>query len=125
MASTAVTASRRREAICDPVLLLPVVVAVGLAIGWLGLPEPVSDTRDVLSVAPHASVAHTLDRTQAISGIAVALVVLFLVVQRVRLLRGPARRAQGPLLVAAAITVPTSIVWLGWVIATDASTSTL
>jgi signal transduction histidine kinase len=83
------------------------------------------DTREVLSVAPQASVAHAVDRTQAISGIAVALVVLFLVVQRVRLLRGPAGRAQGPLLVAAAITVPISIVWLGWVIATDASTSML
>ena len=45
MASTAVTASRRREAICDPVLLLPVVVAVGLAIGWLGVHERVSGTR--------------------------------------------------------------------------------
>src|SRR5205085_11225762 len=72
--------------------------AVTLA-GQLAGALVVSDTRDVLSFAPHASVAHTVDRTQAISGIAVALVVVFLVVQRVRLLRGPARRAQGPLLV--------------------------
>ncbi len=85
----------------------------------------VPDARDVLSVAPRASVAHVIDRTQEISGIAVALVVLVLVLQRLRVLRGPARRVQGPLLVAAAVTVPASLVWLGWVIATDASTSTL
>ena len=85
----------------------------------------VPDGRDVLSVAPHASVAHVIDRSQEISGIAVALVVLLLVGQRLRVLRGPARRVQGPLLVAAAVTVPASLVWLGWVIATDASTSTL
>jgi signal transduction histidine kinase len=85
----------------------------------------VDDAHDVLSVAPHVTVAHTVDRAQEISGIAVALVVLFLVVQRLRVLRGPARRAQGPLLVAAAIAAPTSVVWLAWVIATDARTSTL
>jgi signal transduction histidine kinase len=34
-------------------------------------------------------------------------------------------RAQGPLLVAAAVAVPASLVWLGWVITTDAGTSTL
>jgi signal transduction histidine kinase len=83
------------------------------------------DARDILSVAPHASVAHSVDRVQEISGVALALVVLFLVLQRMRVLRGPARRAQGPLLVAAAVAVPTSVVWLGWVIATDAGTSTL
>src|SRR6266516_5569045 len=234
MASSAVTASTRREVIRDPVLLLPLVVAAGLAVGWLGVHERVSgtriitdlalswalvaaslvvlerprwrrtswplaatafallgadlewanshvlwmlgfvleglwaaflvqlvltfpegrswsriarvaivgayavtsgwqlvgafvvsDARDLLSVAPQASVAHVIDRIQEISGVAVALVVLFLVVQRLRVLRGPARRVQGPLLVAAAVTVPTSVLWLGWVIATDASTSTL
>jgi signal transduction histidine kinase len=234
MASTAVMASPSRDAIRDPVLLLPVSVAAGLAIGWLGVHERVSgtrisadlalswalmaasvvvlqrprwrrarwllagaafavlgadlewasshalwtlgflleglwapllvqlvltfpegrswsrmaqvaiagayaamfggqlvgafvvgDARDVLSVAPHVTVAHTVDRAQEISAIAVALVVLFLVVQRLRVLRGPARRAQGPLLVAAAIAASTSVVWLAWVIATDARTSTL
>ena len=202
MASTAVTASPSRDAIRDPVLLLPVVVAAGLAIGWLGVHERVSgtriaadlalswalvaaslvvlerprwrrgrlllvatafallgadiswasshplwtlgfvleglwaallvqfvvtfpegrpwsrmaqvviagayvvtfvgqlvgafvvaDARDALSVAPNGTVAHAVDQTQEISGIALALLVLFLVVQRVRLLRGPARRA--------------------------------
>jgi signal transduction histidine kinase len=234
MTSTAVPAPARRAALRDPVLLLPVVVAAGLAIGWLGIHEQVSgtriaadlalswalvaasvvmlerprwrraswllaatafallgadldwtsshalwtlglvieglwaaflvqlvltfpegrpwsraariaiagayavtfggqlvgafvvpDARDVLSVAPHASFARTLDRAQEISGIAVALLVLFLVVQRLRVLRGRAGRAQGPLLVAAAIAVPAAIVWLGWAIVTDAGTSSL
>jgi signal transduction histidine kinase len=234
MASTAVTASPSRDAIRDPVLLVPLAVAAGLAIGWLGVHEQVSgtriatdlalswalvaasvvmlerprwrrarwllaatafallgadlewasshtvwtvgfvlegvwaaflvqlvltfpegrswshiarvaivgayavtfggqlvgalvvpDVRDVLSVASQASVAHVIDRIQEISGIAIALVVLILVLQRLRVLRGPARRVQGPLLVAAAVTVPASLVWLGWVTATDESTSTL
>src|SRR5438445_13248655 len=51
MASTAVTASPRREAIRDPVLLLPVVVAAGLAVGWLGVHERVSGTRIVADLA--------------------------------------------------------------------------
>jgi signal transduction histidine kinase len=83
------------------------------------------DARDVLSVSSHASVAHSVDRVQEVSGLALALFVLFLVLQRLRVLRGPARRAQGPLLVAAAAAVPAGLVWLGWVIATDADTSTL
>jgi signal transduction histidine kinase len=234
MTSAAITESPRRAVLRDPVLLLPAVVAAGLAVGWLGVHERVSgtriaadlalswalvagsvvvlqrprwrrtmwllaatafallgadfewasshalwtlgfvleglwaaflvqfvltfpegrswsraakiaiagayavtfggqlvgafvvpDARDVLSVAPQASVAHTVDRVQEMSGVAVAVAVLFLVLQRLCLLRGPARRVQGPLLVAAAVTVPTSVVWLGWVIATDAGMSTL
>ena len=35
-------------------------------------------------------------------------------------LRGAARRSQGPLLVAAAVSTLVGLVWLGWVIATDA-----
>ena len=35
-------------------------------------------------------------------------------------LRGAARRSQGPLLAAAAATILVGLVWLGWVIATDA-----
>src|SRR6266576_3238960 len=234
MTSAAITASPRRGVLRDPVLLLPVAVAAGLAIGWLGVHEGVPgariaadlalswalvaasvvmlerprwrraswllaatafallgadlewasshalwtlgfvieglwaaflvqlvltfpegrpwsraariaivcayavtfggqlvgafvvpDGRDALSVAPHASFAHNVDRAQEISGVAVALVVLFLVVQRLRALRGPARRAQAPLLMAAAVSVPTGVVWLGWAIANDAGTSTL
>ena len=46
---------------------------------------------------------------------------LFLVLQRLGPLRGAARRSQGPLLAAAAATILAGLVWLGWVIATDAS----
>ena len=45
MASTSVTGSPGQAAIRDPVLLLPLVVAGGLAIGWLGVHERVSGTR--------------------------------------------------------------------------------
>ena len=83
------------------------------------------DPRDVLSVGAPASVAHAVDRAQEIAGIAVAVVVLFLVVRRLRVLPGPARRAQGPLLVASAITGCTSVVWLARVIATGAAATTL
>jgi len=62
-----------------------------------------SDSRDVLSVAPQQTVADAVDRAQGILGIAVALAVLFLLTGRLRVLRGPARRAQAPLLVAAAL----------------------
>ena len=234
MASTAVTASPSRDAIRDPVLLVPLVVAVGLSIGWLGVHERVSgtrvaadvalswalvaasvvmlerprwrktrwllaatafallgadlewagphvvwtlgfvleglwaalllqvvltfpegrpwsriarvaivcayagtfggqlvgalvvpDARDLLSAASRAGLAHAIDRAQEISGIAIALAVLLLVLQRLRVLRGPVRRAQGPALVAAAITALTTLVWLAWVVATGAGTSTI
>ena len=70
----------------------------GQLVGAFVLP----DSRDVLSVAPQQTVADAVDRAQEILGIAVALAVLILVVRRLRVLRGPARRAQAPLLVAAA-----------------------
>jgi signal transduction histidine kinase len=77
------------------------------------------NTRDVLGLAPHETVAHTVDRTQEITAIVVGLVVLVLVVRRLRVLGGPARRAQGPLLVAAAVTASIAVFSLGWVIVTD------
>jgi signal transduction histidine kinase len=83
------------------------------------------DARDILSVASHADVARAIDRVQEFCGIGLTLVVLFLVLQRARVLRGPARRAQGPLLLTAAITALASLVWLGWVMATGARVSTL
>jgi signal transduction histidine kinase len=70
-------------------------------------------------------VAHTVDRTQELAGIAVALVVLFLLIQRLRVLRGPARRAQGPVLVAATITCSTAVLWLVWVTTSSAERSDL
>ncbi len=88
-----------------------------------GLVAP--DTRDLLSVTSHPNVADAIDRAQAIAGAGVALGVLFLVLQRLRALGRPARRAQAPLLLAAATTTLAGLVWLGCVIATDARVSTL
>jgi signal transduction histidine kinase len=78
----------------------------------------------LLAIASHPTVARDVDRAQALTGIALALVVLSLVLHRVHALRGPARRAQGPLLGAAAITAVAGLVWLGRVIAIDARAST-
>src|SRR5207253_10187920 len=51
MASAAITASPRRGVLRDPVLLLPVAVAAGLAIGWLGVHEHVSGPRIAIDIA--------------------------------------------------------------------------
>ena len=48
------------------------VTLAGQAVGALVDP----DARNLLSVAPHASVAHAIDRAQEFAGVAVALVVL-------------------------------------------------
>jgi signal transduction histidine kinase len=93
----------------------------GQLVGAIVLP----DSRNVLSVAPRQAVADAVDRAQAILGIAVALAVLFLVVRRVLVLRGPGRRAQAPLLAAAALTAPAAVLWLGWTSATAAGASTV
>ena len=84
-----------------------------------------ADSRDVLSVAPQRSVADAVDRGQGILGVAVALAVLLLVGRRLLILRGPARRTQGPLLAAAALTVPAAVLWLVWVSASAESASSL
>jgi signal transduction histidine kinase len=222
MASNAVTASPGRDAVRDPVLLLPLAVASGLAVGWLGVHERVAGTRIgadltlswaliaaslvvlerprwrrarwLLAATPFALLgadlewAHSpalwtvgflleglwaallvqlvrtfpegrpwsrrarvailaayaltvggqligrlvapdtrdaVDRAQAIAGAVVALGVLLLVLQRVHALGRPARRAQAPLLLAAASTTLGGLVWLSWVIATDTRVPTL
>lgn len=84
-----------------------------------------ADSGDVLSLAPRQSVADVVARVQGILGLAVALAVLVLVVPRLLLLQGPARRAQAPLLVGAALTVPAAVLWLAWVTATGESAPTL
>jgi signal transduction histidine kinase len=93
----------------------------GQLVGAFVLP----DSRDVISITSQQTVADAVDRTQGILGIAVALTVLFLLVGRLLVLRGPAQRAQAPLLSAACLTVPTTLLWLVWVTATDQSAPTL
>ena len=103
-----------------------VLAAFALTVGGQvvgGLVAP--DARDLLSVTSQPDVAHAIDRAQAIAGIGVALGVLVLVLQRVHALGRPARRAQAPLLLAAATTALAGLVWLGWVTATDARVPTL
>ena len=51
MAATVVTPVPRNHAARDPVLLLPAVIAVGLAIGWLGMHEHVSGARVAADLA--------------------------------------------------------------------------
>jgi hypothetical protein len=84
-----------------------------------------TDGRDALSVAPHEAAADDVARAQGVLGIAIALAVLYFASRRLLALRGTGRRAQGPLLAAAALTVPTTIVWLIWVTATGADAPTL
>src|SRR5438445_12279974 len=51
MTSAAVTASPRRGVLGDPVLVVPVVGAAGLAVGWLGVHEHISGTRIAADLA--------------------------------------------------------------------------
>ena len=93
----------------------------GQLVGAFVLP----DSRDVLSITSQQTVADAVDRAQGILGIAVALTTLCLLVGRLLVLRGPARRAQAPLLAAACLTVPATVPWLVWLSATDKSAPTL
>jgi signal transduction histidine kinase len=51
MSSTAVASSHTRSALLDPVLLVPVVVGAGLAVGWLGVDTGVAGTRVAADLA--------------------------------------------------------------------------
>jgi signal transduction histidine kinase len=93
----------------------------GQLVGAFVLP----DSRDVLSVTAQRTVADAVDRAQGTLGIAVALTALVLLVGRLLVLRGPARRAQAPALVAACLTVPAGVVWLARVTATGEEAPTL
>jgi signal transduction histidine kinase len=93
----------------------------GQLVGSFVLP----DSRDLLSVSPQQTAADAVDRAQGLLGVGIGLAVLFLLVGRLRVVRGPARRAQAPLLVGAALTVSATVLWLLWVSATGESAPTL
>jgi signal transduction histidine kinase len=83
------------------------------------------NSRDVLAVAQRQTVADAVDRVQGTLGVAVALGVLWLLVRRLRGLRGPPRRAQAPLLAAAALAVPPLVLSLAWMTATGEGSATI
>jgi signal transduction histidine kinase len=91
-----------------------VTTVAGQLVGAVVLP----DARDVLTVTPHQTLADAVDRVQGILGMGIALVLLVLLVRRLLVLRGPAQRAQAPLLAAAAFSVLAALPWLVWMVAT-------
>jgi signal transduction histidine kinase len=105
-------------------IIIAVAYAVtfgGQLLGALVLPG----SRDVVSVASQQTVAEAVDRAQGVLGLALALALLFLLVARLRVLRGPARRAQAPLLVGAGLTAVATVPLSAWATATGDGASTL
>jgi len=221
MASAAATVTPRRDAVRDPVLLLPLVVGAGLAIGWLGVHKHVPGSRIAVDLAlawslvaaslvalertrwrpaawllaaaafallgadlawtstrvvgtigvllewlwaallvqlvltfpdgrPWRRLAwvvvpvaygaalggqivvafasaneHAAYRAQETVALAVGTAVVGLVAPRLLTLQGPGRRAQAPLLIAAAASAATAVGFLAWLLATDATSSAL
>jgi signal transduction histidine kinase len=82
------------------------------------------DSRDVLSVARQQTIGDAVDGVQGTLAVAAALGVLWLLVRRLRVLRGPARRAQAPLLLAAAVAIPPLLLSLAWMTATGEDSAT-
>jgi signal transduction histidine kinase len=76
-------------------------------------------------VAFASSNAHAAHRAQETVALAVGAAVLGLVAPRLLTLDGPGRRAQAPLLLAAAISALTSVGFLAWLLAADTGSSTL
>jgi signal transduction histidine kinase len=93
----------------------------GQAVGALVM----TDARDVASITSQPTVSDAVNRAQGLVGIGVALTALVLLIGRLRVLRGPAQRAQAPLLVAACLTVPSTVLWLAWVSTTGEGAGTI
>jgi len=77
----------------------------------------------VVAFAP--SNVHATHRAQEIVALAVGAAVLGLVAPRLLTLQGPGRRAQAPLLLAAAVSAAMSVGFLGWLLAADATSAAL
>ncbi len=127
-----------------------VVGTIGVLLGWLWaailvqlvltFPEgrPWTAASRVLIPAAYAAAAggqivvafassneHVTHRAQEIVALAVGAAVLGLVARRLLTLQGPGRRAQAPLLLAAAVSAATGAGFLCWLLATDVSSSPL
>jgi signal transduction histidine kinase len=81
-------------------------------IGGLAAALVTIDSRNALSVLPSQSASDTVGRVRAALGCAVLVSALLLVLWRLRSLRGPARRAQAPLLVSVVLALPLTAAWL-------------
>ena len=79
----------------------------------------------MLAVAHQGTVADAVDRLQGALGVAVALGVLWLLLRRLRVLRGPPRRAQAPLLAAAAVAAAPLALSLAWMTARGEGSATI
>jgi signal transduction histidine kinase len=92
-----------------------IVAAYAVALGGqLARALVLPDSRDVVSLAARHAVtdADAAELIQALLALAVAMAVFVLVAQRLRVLRGPGRRAQAALLVAAASAAPAVVLLL-------------
>jgi signal transduction histidine kinase len=104
---------------------LAVVAAYLLALaGQLARLLVLDDSRDALSLSPDPGVAHTIARAEAACGLALGLLVVALLGNDARRLRGAALRARGPLTAAALATLTAGLVRLTWVLVSDTSAST-
>ena len=81
-------------------------------IGGLAAALVTIDSRNALSILPSQSASDTVSRVRAALGCAVLVSALLLVLLRLRSLRGPARRAQAPLLVSVVLALPLTAAWL-------------
>ena len=81
-------------------------------IGGLAAALVTIDSRNALSILPSQSASDMVSRVRAALGCAVLVSALLLVLLRLRSLRGPARRAQAPLLVSVVLALPLTAAWL-------------
>jgi signal transduction histidine kinase len=95
---------------CAQVTILGAYLAA--PIGGLAAALVTVDSRNALSILPSHSASDTIGRARAALGCAVLVSALLLVVWRLLSLRGPARRAQTPMLLSVVLALPLTATWL-------------